>query len=85
MAKRKCSSERKLKDATDWEMRDQEYYQKIKEVYPELMALEKPVRITSTLFSKRLNIFNLSVKSYEEKLPQTYKLLNEITETVQEF
>lgn len=49
------------------------------------MALEKPVRITGALFSKRLNIFNLSLKSYVEKLPQTNKLLNEITETVQEF
>ncbi|WP_170140729.1 TnsD family Tn7-like transposition protein [Oceanobacillus arenosus] len=74
-----------ITNATDWELRDQEYYQKIKEVYPELMALEKPVRITGTLFSKRLNIFNLSVKSYVEKLPQTNKLLNEISETVQEF
>lgn len=75
----------KITNATDWELRDQKYYQKIKEVYPELMALEKPVRITGTLFSKRLNIFNLSVKSYVEKLPQTNKLLNEISETVQEF
>ena len=74
-----------ITNATDWELRDQEYYQKIKEVYPELMALEKPVRITGTLFSKRLNIFNLSVKSYVEKLPKTNELLNEITETVQEF
>lgn len=72
-------------NVTDWNMRDQEYYQKIKQVYPELMALEKPVRITGTLFSKRLNIFNLAIKSYVEKLPQTNKLLNEITETVQEF
>src|SRR5699024_10328293 len=48
-------------------------------------ALEKPVRITGTLFSKRLNIFNLAIKSYVEKLPQTNQLLNEITETVQEF
>src|SRR5699024_5300866 len=52
---------------------------------PELLALEKPVRITGTLFSKRLNIFNLAIKSYVEKLPQTNQLLNEITETVQEF
>ena len=74
-----------ITNAIDWELRDQEYYQKIKEVYPELMALEKPVRITGSLFSKRLNIFNLSVKSYVEKLPKTNELLNEITETVQEF
>nr|WP_144920539.1 TnsD family Tn7-like transposition protein [Paenibacillus bovis] len=74
-----------ITNATDWELRDQEYYQKIKEIYPELMALEKPVRITGTFFSKRLNIFNLAIKSYVEKLPKTNKLLNEITETVQEF
>lgn len=74
-----------ITNATDWNLRDQEYYQKIIEVYPELLALEKPVRITGTLFSKRLNIFNLAIKSYVEKLPQTNQLLNEITETVQEF
>lgn len=74
-----------ITNATDWDLRDQEYYQRIKEVYPELLALEKPVRITGTLFSKRLNIFNLSVKSYVEKLPKTNILLNEITETVREF
>lgn len=74
-----------ITNATDWNLRDQEYYQKIKEVYPELITLEKPVRITGTLFSKRLNIFNLAIKSYVEKLPKTNKLLNEITETVQEF
>lgn len=74
-----------ITNITDWNLRDQEYYQKIKEVYHELIALDKPVRITGKLFSKRLNIFNLSIKSYVEKLPQTNKLLNEITETVQEF
>ena len=74
-----------ITNATDWNLRDQEYYQKIKQIYPELIASEKPVRITGTLFSKRLNIFNLAIKSYVEKLPHTNKLLNEITETVQEF
>ncbi|WP_368657329.1 TnsD family Tn7-like transposition protein [Metabacillus halosaccharovorans] len=74
-----------ITNATDWDLRDQEYCQRIKEVYPELLALEKPVRITGTLFSKRLNIFNLSVNSYVEKLPKTNKFLNEITETVREF
>jgi hypothetical protein len=74
-----------ITNATDWELRDQEYFQKIKEVYPELMQLEKPVRITHTFFGKRLNIFNLAIKSYVEKLPKTNKLLNEITETVREF
>ena len=47
--------------------------------------LEKPVRISRTLFSKRLNIFILSIKNHMEKLPKTDKLLNKITETVQEF
>src|SRR5699024_1520121 len=68
-----------ITNATDWNLRDQEYYKKIIEVYPELLALEKPVRITRTLFSKRLNIFNLAIKSYVEKLLQTKQLLNEIT------
>src|SRR5699024_7714491 len=58
---------------------------KIMEVYPELLALEQPVRVTGTLFSKRLTICNLAIKSYGEKLPQTNQLLNEITGTVQEI
>ncbi|WP_442594854.1 TnsD family Tn7-like transposition protein [Neobacillus sp. D3-1R] len=75
----------KTKNTTDWNLRDQEYCKKIKQVYPELTALEKPVRITRTLFSKRLNIFNLAINNHIEKLPKTNKLLNEITETVREF
>src|SRR5699024_12257953 len=74
-----------ITNATDWNLRDQEYYQKIIEIYPELLVLEKPVRITGTLFSKRLNIFNIAIKRYVEKLPQNNQLINEITQTVKEY
>ncbi|MFJ8087099.1 TnsD family Tn7-like transposition protein [Lysinibacillus sp. NPDC095746] len=69
----------------DWDARDEEYYQKIIEIYPNLLSLEKPVRILRGLFSKRLNLFYLSIMDQMDKLPKTNKLLEEITETVQEF
>lgn len=74
-----------ITNATDWELRDQEYYQKIKEVYPELMALEKPVRITGTLFCKRLNIFNLSVKSYVENCHRLISYLMKLQKQFESF
>ncbi|WP_341299654.1 TnsD family Tn7-like transposition protein [Lysinibacillus sp. FSL H8-0500] len=69
----------------DWESRDIEYHDKVKEIYPQLLKEEKPIRITRGLFSKRLNIFILSTKRDVDKLPKTDALLNEITETIREF
>ena len=71
--------------SVDWGTRDEEYYNKIQKIYPELLKLEKPVRITKKLFSKKLEIEDLANTRNIDKLPKTEALLNEITETIQEF
>lgn len=71
--------------AVDWEARDEEYCNRIRQIYPELLKLEKPVRITKKLFSRHLEIEALSNNRHTDKLPKTTALLSEITESVQEF
>lgn len=71
--------------AVDWEARDEEYYNRIQQIYPKLLKLEKPVRITKKLFSKHLEIEALSNNRHTAKLPKTTALLSEITESVQDF
>lgn len=70
----------------DWDMRDQEYYEKITDFYEELLKLEKPVRVTPSAIGRALNIRqNIDMKDKLAKLPRTNQLLNEITESVKEF
>ena len=71
--------------AIDWEARDEEYCNRIRQIYPELLKLEKPVRITKKLFSRYLEIEALSNTRHNAQLPKTTALLSEITESVQEF
>jgi hypothetical protein len=68
----------------DWSARDREYLSKVKQLYKELMDLDKPVRITISIIGKRLGILS-NLEKYLNKLPQTEKYLNEITETTQQF
>lgn len=68
----------------DWSARDDDYSAKIKQLYNELIVLEKPVRITNTLIGKRLGILS-NIEKHLTKLPKTKKLLNKITETVSQF
>jgi len=69
----------------DWTKRDQEYYEKIKVLYKELLELDKPVRITRSAIGKRLNILERIEKRHVFKLPYTNQLLSEIIESVQDF
>lgn len=71
--------------AVDWKARDEEYCNRIRQIYPELLKLEKPVRITKKLFSRHLEIEALSNNRHNAQLPKTTALLSEITESVQEF
>lgn len=68
----------------DWSARDDDYSVKIKQLYNELTMLEKPVRITNSLIGKRLRILS-NIEKHLDKLPNTKKLLNKITETVPQF
>lgn len=71
--------------SVDWNKRDEEYYEKIKKLYDELLVLDKPVRITRSIIGKKLDIFRGIQKDRVSKMPNTEKLLNKITESVQEF
>src|SRR5699024_8764306 len=61
-----------------------EYYSKIKRLYEELIMLDKPVRITISVIGKRLGILS-NLEKHLDKLPQTKKLLTDVTETTQQF
>jgi len=77
-------TKRKPKATVDWEVRDHEYCSKIKRLYKELIMLDKSVRITISIIGKRLGILS-NLEKHLDKLPQTKKLLNEMTETIQQF
>ncbi|WP_276916563.1 TnsD family transposase [Aneurinibacillus aneurinilyticus] len=68
----------------DWKARDQEYLSKIKELYKGLIVLDKPVRITISFIGKRLGILS-NLEKHLDKLLQTQKYLEEITESTQQF
>ncbi|HZG10944.1 TnsD family Tn7-like transposition protein [Bacillus sp. BNPI-92] len=68
----------------DWASRDREYYSKVKKLYKELIILDKPIRITISTIGKRLGILS-NLEKHLDKLPQTKKLLSEITESTQQF
>ncbi|EOO22994.1 hypothetical protein ICM_06217 [Bacillus cereus BAG1X2-3] len=68
----------------DWNKRDREYVAKIKMLYKELLAKEKPIRITVSAIGKRLGIL-AKLEHHVDKLSQTKELLEEITESVGNF
>ncbi|MED1679105.1 TnsD family transposase [Bacillus subtilis] len=68
----------------DWYKRDQEYAEKIKRIYKDLLELEKPVRITLSLIGRRLGIL-VNLELHLDKLPKTERLLSEIKESVPQF
>jgi hypothetical protein len=68
----------------DWASRDREYCSKVEKFYKELIELDKPVRITISIIGKRLGILS-NLEKHLDKLPQTKKLLSEITESTQQF
>lgn len=68
----------------DWNKRDREYVAKIKMLYKELLAKERPIRITVSAIGKRLGIL-ANLERHVDKLSQTKELLEEITESVEQF
>ncbi|QIC07187.1 transposase [Brevibacillus sp. 7WMA2] len=68
----------------DWNKRDREYVTKIKMLYKELLAKERPIRITISAIGKRLGIL-ANLERHLDKLSQTKELLEEITESVEQF
>ncbi|MBQ0139028.1 MAG: TniQ family protein [Kurthia sp.] len=68
----------------DWNKRDIQYSNAIKTLYEQLWASEKPIRITTSLLGKRLGIL-ANLERYLEQLPITKRLLEQITESVEQF
>lgn len=56
----------------------------MKKLYKELIVLDKPIRITISIVGKRLGILS-NLEKHLNKLPQTKKLISEITESTQQF
>lgn len=72
------------KQIVNWEERDKEYAELIKNCYDELMRLDKPVRISKTIIGRKLGIL-ANLEKQIEKLPRSKALLDSIIETVREF
>lgn len=72
------------KKSVDWKKRDQKYIKDINKLHKQLLAYEKPVRITTSIIGRRLGIL-ANLERHLDKLPGTKKLLKEITETVEQF
>lgn len=68
----------------DWDKRDREYVVKIKMLYKELLAKERPIRITISAIGKQLGIL-ANLERHLDKLSQTKGLLEEIIESVKQF
>lgn len=68
----------------DWNKRDKQYSNAIKTLYDQLWTSEKPIRITISLLGKRLGIL-ANLERHLEKLPITKRLLEQITESVEQF
>ncbi len=68
----------------DWSKRDKQYTIAIKTLYEQLWASEKPIRITTSLLGKRLGII-ANLERHLEQLPITKRLLEQITESVEQF
>ncbi|WDV06735.1 TnsD family Tn7-like transposition protein [Lysinibacillus irui] len=70
--------------SVDWSKRDQQYVQQIKRLHQQLLQELKPIRITKSILGRRLGISG-NLEHHLDKLPSTNELLNDITETVQDF
>jgi hypothetical protein len=80
----KKKSKVKPRGVVDWSARDQKYVSRLKTLYQELITLDKPIRITTSLIGKRLGILS-NLEKHLDKLPKTAKYISAITETTQEF
>lgn len=68
----------------DWEKRDQEMVQAVKDAYEEIITRSKPVRVTQSLIAHMIGKTAL-LERHMDRLPQTYKYILAIVETIEEF
>ena len=70
----------------DWEQRDAQYEQQIRQLIPTLIAPEHPPRrITANAIGKAIGLQEAYLTKNHDKLPRTTKLLAEHTETHEAF
>ncbi|MEX3715838.1 TnsD family Tn7-like transposition protein [Cytobacillus horneckiae] len=80
----KVQRKNKQTKTVEWSERDHQYVIQIKRLYRQLLQEHKPIRITKSILGRRLGIL-ANLERHLDKLPKTNKLLNDITETVQDF
>ncbi|QFG00799.1 transposase [Psychrobacillus glaciei] len=68
----------------DWAIRDKVYVREVKLLYKQLLDRQQPVRITVSVIGKQLGIL-ANLERHLDKLPITKRLLDEITENIQEY
>lgn len=68
----------------NWTDRDFLIMNEIKEVYHQLISMDKPVRITLSLMGKKIGKLSL-LEHYIDKMPETKRYLDQILESVEEF
>ncbi|MFL8939001.1 TnsD family transposase [Rossellomorea oryzaecorticis] len=73
-----------VNNRVDWKERDQEVLNEVKNATKELLAKEKPVRLTVSSIGKEINKLPLLEKKID-KLPKTKKYLQRVTESVDDF
>lgn len=80
----KIQRQNKPTTSVNWSKRDQQYVQRIKRLYLNLIQEPKPIRITKSVLGRRLGIL-ANLERHLDMLPKTNKLLHDITESVPEF
>lgn len=82
--KAKHYNKKKNRYRVNWELRDLEILDKIKEQYNNLISSEDPVRITKSILGKTVGVLPI-LEMKIDKLPKTKAFLNEHLESVQDF
>ncbi|MBM7616165.1 TnsD family Tn7-like transposition protein [Alkaliphilus hydrothermalis] len=80
----KIQIDNKSNERVDWSKRDIEVLNAVKNEYLELLAKEKPIRITMSNLGKSLGLLSMLEKNLD-KLPKSKAYLEEILESVEVF
>ena len=68
----------------DWNQRDKEILEQVKDVVKKLNQVEKPIRITVGTIGKNIGLKAL-LEKHLDKLPETKKYLELVTETLEDY
>lgn len=68
----------------DWQRRDEQILAQVKESVEELLAAEKPIRITMSRVAKAIGQLAL-IEQHLDQMPCTKAYLNSVTESIEDF